>query len=197
MYKVFIKDSSIKFTDQPAENALPFESQHQLRNIFLQLEDAVENQHLLVYHSELGQLWENWCALFQIIEAAGGLVVNARDQLLLIRRLGKWDLPKGKLEEGEKPEAAAVREVMEECAVPRPAVVRSLPDSYHTYRIRGEAILKRTYWFEMRVQGVPEVSPQIEEDITEVIWCDKDQLGEKLADTYGNIANLINYYLAQ
>ena len=36
----------------------------------------------------------------QIITAAGGLVFNQNDELLMIYRRGKWDLPKGKLEVG-------------------------------------------------------------------------------------------------
>lgn len=53
----------------------------------------------------------------KFILAAGGLVKNTEDQWLLIFRLGKWDLPKGKLENGETPEAAALREVEEECGI--------------------------------------------------------------------------------
>src|SRR5215469_11706824 len=48
------------------------------------------------------------------IIAAGGLVFNDKNELLMIFRRGKWDLPKGKLDEGESIEACAVREVQEE-----------------------------------------------------------------------------------
>ena len=39
---------------------------------------------------------------YRIIKAAGGLVLNERDEVLLIYRRNKWDLPKGKVDEGEK-----------------------------------------------------------------------------------------------
>ena len=49
-----------------------------------------------------------------IIEAAGGLVFNEKNELLMIFRRGFWDLPKGKVDEGETLEQCAVREVQEE-----------------------------------------------------------------------------------
>ena len=40
-------------------------------------------------------------SLYSLVEAAGGLVQNSEGQFLWIYRLGKWDLPKGKLEKNE------------------------------------------------------------------------------------------------
>ena len=48
------------------------------------------------------------------IIAAGGLVFNEDGDLLMIFRRGRWDLPKGKLDDGEQIEDCAVREVKEE-----------------------------------------------------------------------------------
>ena len=45
---------------------------------------------------------------------AGGLVINKDSKVLFIYRKNKWDLPKGKLDEGENLEEAAIREVVEE-----------------------------------------------------------------------------------
>ena len=50
---------------------------------------------------------------FHEIDAAGGLVVN-NDKFLFIYKNNKWDLPKGKIEEKENSEKAALREVSEE-----------------------------------------------------------------------------------
>ena len=44
--------------------------------------------------------WDDFCAKYILIQAAGGLVYNSKNQLLMIFRNGKWDLPKGKLEVG-------------------------------------------------------------------------------------------------
>lgn len=53
-----------------------------------------------------------------IIEGAGGVVFNARSEVLLIRqRNGSWVFPKGHIDPGEDPLAAALREVEEEAGV--------------------------------------------------------------------------------
>ena len=45
-----------------------------------------------------------------VVFAGGGLVFNAKKEILFIRRNGKWDLPKGKVEKDETYQAAALRE---------------------------------------------------------------------------------------
>ncbi|MEC1751783.1 NUDIX hydrolase [Bacillus mojavensis] len=49
-------------------------------------------------------------------EGAFVIVTNAKRQILLVKRkdVPLWDLPGGRVESGETPEAAAIREVMEE-----------------------------------------------------------------------------------
>ena len=47
---------------------------------------------------------------FRIVKAAGGLV-RKKDKFLMIYRMKKWDLPKGKKERKEKNKETAVREV--------------------------------------------------------------------------------------
>ena len=51
------------------------------------------------------------------VVAAGGLVTNDKNELLTMFRRGKWDLPKGKLDEEETIEACALREVREETGI--------------------------------------------------------------------------------
>ena len=51
------------------------------------------------------------------MQAAGGLVLNEKKEILLIFRRGKWDMPKGKLDKGEKLEDCAIREVGEVIAL--------------------------------------------------------------------------------
>ena len=97
-----------------------------------------------------GAAFGAFAAEFALIEAAGGVVVNDCGQWLMIRRNGRWDLPKGHLECGERIEECAAREIEEETGV-RAGVVRPLCDTLHAYYFpkteRWE--LKRTHWYEL------------------------------------------------
>ena len=68
-------------------------------------------------HADLDHLKKAVWKKFEIVKAAGGLVLNENKELLFIFRRGKWDLPKGKLDEGETIEQCAIREVAEETGV--------------------------------------------------------------------------------
>ena len=116
---------------------------------------------------------------------------NNSNQLLMIFRNGKWDLPKGKLEVGENIKECAIREVQEECGASGLRIINALQDTYHIYEINGIKILKRTYWFSMHTDSKCSLEPQIEEGITEVVWVDKEQIAEKLNNSFRNIKELL------
>lgn len=71
----------------------------------------------VLLHADLERLKQLFFKQFVVIEAAGGIVQNTNKELLFIYRLGKWDLPKGKMEKGEHPDECALREVTEETGV--------------------------------------------------------------------------------
>ncbi len=190
MYKVFIKDSSLNFLPRQAEpdkNLIEFESGEQLKKYVKQLEDSAGIQHLYFHADDLSEVWNALTSYFHIIEAAGGVVINSSNEILMIYRLGKWDLPKGKLEEGESVREGAKREVIEECGIKTLRVVRELPMTYHTYKIGNQPILKRTYWFEMKTEHKADLVPQIEEHIEKAQWVNPDFLDEYLGNTYASI----------
>ena len=134
--------------------------------------------------------WEEFCAGYKIIESAGGLVYNNKNQLLMIFRNGKWDLPKGKREVDENIKACAIREVEEECGVDNLKIISELQSTYHTYKLNGKAILKRTFWFKMNTTYSGELIPQKEEGITKVEWINEADIVLKLKNTFGNIKEL-------
>jgi 8-oxo-dGTP diphosphatase len=77
------------------------------------------------------------------VRAAGGVVV--RDGLVAVvhrPRYDDWTLPKGKLDEGESFEEAALREIDEETGL-RARLVRELPSV--RYEVRGRPKVVR-YW---------------------------------------------------
>ena len=135
--------------------------------------------------------WESFCAGYKLIAAAGGLVYNNEDQLLMIFRDGKWDLPKGKLEVGENIEQCAIREVEEECGISGLKIMKQLQETYHTYKLNEQQILKCTYWFEMQSSFKGNLAPQTKEGITAVIWVGKEDISEKLENSFENIVELL------
>ena len=78
----------------------------------------------------------------KIIKAGGGLVLNEKGELLMIYRRGKWDLPKGKLDEGETIEECAVREVMEETGVVNVERGELITIGHHEYFDRFKILKK-------------------------------------------------------
>ena len=122
-------------------------------------------------------------------EAAGGLITDAQQDVLLIFRWGKWDLPKGKIEPGDDPKQTALREVHEETGLYHVAIERFICHTYHVYtdRYTNEQILKKTHWFKMQFTGTELTVPQIEEDILDVQWIKPVHIEKYLRYSYGTI----------
>jgi ADP-ribose pyrophosphatase YjhB (NUDIX family) len=162
-----------------AESYKIFMNHHEVDDVFF----YNENETLLL----------NWFkSMFVIIEAAGGLVKNSKDKYLFIYRHGKWDLPKGKIEKNETIEKAAIREVEEECGISKLVLGKQLASTYHTYQQSGNNILKPTYWFEMTSSDESELTPQMEEGITEVRWIEPANLEMVRKNTYESIKDVIS-----
>jgi 8-oxo-dGTP pyrophosphatase MutT (NUDIX family) len=132
---------------------------------------------------------------FKVIEAAGGIVVNDNKEMLFIFRRGKWDLPKGKMDENESPENAALREIEEETGAKGLSLLTKLGETYHVYNMYGENVLKTTHWYLLKSTTNQVLSPQLEEDITAIKWFRKEDLNEPLTNSYPTIIDLVNIYL--
>lgn len=130
---------------------------------------------------------------FKYIYAAGGLIAK-NDKYLFIFRLKKWDLPKGKLEMGESPEDAAIRECEEECGITQLSIINELEPTYHIYEHKGGYALKKTYWYSMLTKHDAELVPQIEESIEEVKWFNKTEIENQVViNTYPAILQVIQH----
>ncbi|MBG8555570.1 NUDIX hydrolase [Hymenobacter guriensis] len=132
---------------------------------------------------------------FRIAKAAGGLVVKD-GLILMIYRLGKWDLPKGKLKKDEDPAEGALREVEEETNV-QLALGDKLPSTWHSYAYNGNKILKKTNWYIMQCLDDSLMKPQAEEYIEEVRWMTPQEALAVLPDTYASIALVVRHYLSE
>ncbi len=127
----------------------------------------------------------------QLIKAAGGLVKNANKGYLFIFRNKRWDLPKGKVEKGEKMKEAALREVEEECGVTIFKNKEKLCRTYHIYEMNNKIVLKKTNWYNMTVKGSPKLIPQKEEGITKAEWLKSHELGPVLKNTFPLILDVL------
>lgn len=191
MYKVFIDNSKVIFkeTHEESKQLSKTDIPLMIKNIAKQLNSGTKE--IRIESSNIKEVFENFFKNYKKIDAAGGIVFNTQKEFLVISRLGKWDLPKGKVEKDEKIEDAALREVEEECGISNVKRLTEVCKTFHTYNLKGESILKRTIWYHMEYNGEEELIPQIEEGITEVkwlAWADRETIFD---NTYGNIIDVI------
>jgi 8-oxo-dGTP pyrophosphatase MutT (NUDIX family) len=193
MYKIFINDKPFIIANSAfTDNSFP---SFDFKDKFFEtkLAEVFANQFTgVIFKCKDEELvFNKFAEHFKIIEAAGGLVFNSKNQLLLIERLGVWDLPKGKIDTGETPEIAAVREVEEECAVTGLTIGNLVCKSYHTYFYKEKHILKRTYWYKMNTNFNQNLVPQTEEDITKVEWQNFSKNDIETLNTYESIKDVL------
>jgi len=143
------------------------------------------------YHPDLEELKKAFYKKFTIVIAAGGLVENEKSDILLIFRRGKWDLPKGKLDKGEKLEECALREVEEETGLRNVKLTTPLTITYHTYYEGARFILKESHWFKMNVFGKQDLIPQTEEDIHDIRWVNPVELNEYMKNSFPSVIDVL------
>ena len=193
--RIYYNNQCIFFTERPLEltqkeglrNAWVFHKGERAK--FLDFANSpFEN---LVYRQYPEAGLKKFAQEFDLIHAAGGVVWNDENELLMIFRLGKWDLPKGKQDDGETIESCALREVKEETGLSQLSIKHYLKPTYHIYQWNDTWVLKKTDWFEMHASKA-ELMPQAEEGIQQAVWVPKDAVPEKLMNTYPNIHYLLD-----
>lgn len=128
------------------------------------------------------------------IEAAGAVLFRMNEngaQVALIFRRGRWDLPKGKKEEGETIRACAKRELEEELGIVDVTIHEELLHTYHEYSAFEQEWGKTTYWF---VATAPEQAfhPQSDEEIEAVEWFLVDDAKTKVG--YQNLIRVLEAF---
>ena len=205
MYKVFFNDRKIVISENADITLNKFvnveENFHSVNDVIHWFSDFIlsDQKEAILSADNVDSFWKNeFVPSFKFIRAAGGVVIR-NNELLFIFRNEKWDLPKGKIDNTESLEKAALREVEEECGISGHEIVRKLPSTFHIYespyeKTKGIWILKETYWFEMHYSGIENGKPQIEENITETRWFERKDLKAVLANTYENLKQVIELY---
>lgn len=158
MYKVFINEKKLSINNSPTtvEKNIRFEGFTTFEIVFDLLENT-STPEINIYGENAQEIWKEFSSMMKMIEAAGGIVINKDDKILFIYRLGKWDLPKGKLEPNEKLDEAALREVEEETGLKELVLENFVNTTFHIYKEKKDGkeirILKATHWFKMKYIG--------------------------------------------
>jgi 8-oxo-dGTP pyrophosphatase MutT (NUDIX family) len=148
--------------------------------------------HAGIYlHNNIEELKKAFWKKFMLIKAAGGLVMNEEGELLFIFRRNKWDLPKGKLDEGETLEACAVREIQEETGLQEVQLKKHLVTTWHTYDESGHHMLKETAWYLLSAPKKQALTPQTIEQITQIEWAKPDNLQKYISNTFPAIVDVL------
>ncbi|HKK75092.1 MAG TPA: NUDIX hydrolase [Saprospiraceae bacterium] len=202
MYKIYINETPLILAKLNKQEDLPPSGPNKLVNrypglakMILNYVDMLEKNrqfdYVYLYSEDYDQLVADFKSHFRLIEAAGGLVFNQDEEILAIFRRGSWDLPKGKIDPGETPPVAAVREVQEETGLQKVSLGEHLIDTYHTYRLKsGKRVLKRTYWYLMR-SSKQDLIPQTEEDIEKALWIGPEAFLKEEHPMYNTIRHVV------
>lgn len=192
---IYFGDAEVVITDTPQDHryAVVYADTSIINNLGAKIQKKVEtNKFVAVISQDPTATFEELKQDFVLVEAAGGVVQNERDELLMIELRGRWDLPKGHIEAGEEANIAALREVEEETGVVAELVDKEpLMETWHAYNTYGRWELKRTRWWRMRAL-CGELKPQDEEGIARVEWCSAESVQERLKMSYATIRRVID-----
>lgn len=161
---------------------------------FRQAQKHLNNIHSLgaiIEDLSVESLIEGLNEVYQPIEAAGGVVVNPDGGVLMIYRRGKWDLPKGKRDDGESIEDCAMREIIEETGLPELKIVDKICETFHVYAQGGVELLKTTHWYNMKSKKSFELHPQKEENILEARWVAEKKIGLYMHQSYEAVKEVL------
>lgn len=190
MYTVFFDDKKILVTNTLKKTYKKKYRIFTLKDLsveaFVKKIDGYKSGKFLFYIDSPDPLKEFEKA-FTLIQAGGGVVRNPQGRILFIKRRGKWDLPKGKLEIGEDISECAQREVEEETGVKGLFVLGKRVVTYHIYKQDQRWYLKETHWYNMYSDGLEDLRPQKEEDIEVCAWKKPKKLKKLLKNSFSSL----------
>ncbi|PLW94453.1 MAG: hypothetical protein C0592_02765 [Marinilabiliales bacterium] len=196
MYKVFLRNKELIFTDCAGISGITGKviqdpELSEIQNLITELDRVKEYDRYILCTADAEKLFIHFYMSMKIVTAAGGLVRNDANDLLLIFRRNHWDLPKGKIDSGETEEQTAIREVEEETGVRGLSIISRLPATFHVYTIGKEWILKETHWFSMMCSKPDNYKPQAEEGITEIRWIPENEIEDMIPQLYPSLRQLV------
>lgn len=130
-----------------------------------------------------------------LVRSAGGIVLRQQDVLLIrvsdLKGRPIWSFPKGRLDAGETPAQAAVREVLEETGW-RCHIEADLSMTEYWFQREGRRFRKTVVWFRMspvEQAGVPDGEAE------DVQWVDRQEALGRL--NYASDVGLLSQAIAQ
>ncbi|MEO6851668.1 MAG: NUDIX domain-containing protein [Mucilaginibacter sp.] len=194
-YRIYINEKVILLTESVPKNVEMYQKldvkTFDLKSFYLEYNGKPGSKFFFLRCTDAREYLKKIIKSLTVIEAAGGMVTNAKGEYLFIYRNDKWDLPKGKIEKGEGKREGAVREVEEECGIAVNGIGKKICKTYHTYTFKGEVVLKKTHWYRMSYYGVDKLKPQKEEGITQVRWFRKGHIDAIIKNTFPSIMDVL------
>lgn len=190
MRRLFFDNKVIVFTDDQSVDADFEVGEHDRIDTTKVLQKLENSKQVAIKAYDESRVYDDFCQVLKPSEAAGGLVRNSRGEWLMIFRNGRWDLPKGHVEQFESFAECAEREVEEECGVCGLIVRDKLIVTEHIYKWRTRWILKLSHWFRMDIKPECEdmpMTPQLEEGIEKVEWVAEQDVPLRLTDSFPTI----------
>lgn len=213
MYKIYVnnlpvilaKDSFSQFNYYDKDELqFQYEESADITSVLQYAKHYPEANRIILTNPNLEFLKTEFFNNFMYLSAGGGVVFNDANEILMIFRNGRWDLPKGKLKKDEDIAEGSLREVVEETNAKGAKVLEKVKFTdlnqdvtYHTYMIGKLPIIKATHWYIMHSSDEEELIPQSEEGIEKAEWVSIDDIGENFKNTYLTIKDVINTALNQ
>ena len=203
MYKIYVNKTKVVLLSTADLSLAPHSSKEilisnysgKIKNIFNYLdmfEKSSRIKQCYIHFDDYGRLKEDFISVFRKVPAGGGLVMNEKEEILFIFRRGYWDLPKGKIDEGETKKEAALREVKEETGVKGLELGSKLIVTNHTYKDKKKRrCIKKSHWYKMSCKDQILI-PQVEEDIIEAKWMTLSEFDELGGPVYKSISDVLD-----
>jgi ADP-ribose pyrophosphatase YjhB (NUDIX family) len=206
MYKVFINDKPVILTNQLPDHTdddgilhYLFKDKSGLKRLIHWFEQDKYTKELTIINTKnFNLLHDAFISLFKPVTTSGGIVYNDHKGMLWILRHNRWDLPKGKIDQNESMEDAAIREVEEETGITDLQIQEQLGVTRHAYHEKNIFILKTSHWYKMETaKPDSRLVPQTSEHITAVEWAGHKTINEKINNTYASLQDLAKEFVTK
>jgi len=184
--EAYINDNPVAQTYKFYSGASPSNFKQAIKQL-----DKYETPGAIIEYASEDALSTQLRAMYHPLDAAGGVAYSEEGEILMIYRRSKWDLPKGKLDDGEEIDECALREVSEETGLVSLSIMGKICDTYHIYEQYGERMLKRTAWYKMKASSADPLKPQIEENILEARWISAKDIGPFAERSYEAVREVL------